>query len=351
MKQYHLAINGKPTGPFSVADIEQMIRNGNVNGQTLAFTEGMANWVALNQLADFAASFAPRPNPISTSMTAPSDPTQGMPAGMTTGMSAGFGMNYEVVGHEMQFVEIGLDPNQTIIAEAGSMLYMTQGVQLDTQMGDGSRADQGIMGKLFEAGKRVITGATLFLTTFTSRSGSREYVAFSAPFPGKIVPMNLTDLGGSVLCERHSFLCASLGTRINVEFTKRIGAGFFGGEGFILQRLSGNGIAFIHAGGTVVPKDLRPGETLRVDTGCLVAFQPSVTYDVQYVGSIKTAIFGGEGLFFVTLTGPGRVWLQSLPFSRLADRILAAAPRAGGSRRETGSILGGIGDLIGGDQD
>lgn len=350
MANYYLGIDGKQTGPFPPDQIRAMIADGRAKSATLAFTQGMANWTPLGQVPEFAACFyAAAASVAVVGASAPSDPAQS--TGVGEPMVPSFGMSYEVVGHEMQFVEIGLDANQTLIAEAGSMLYMTAGVQLDTVLGDGTAAQQGLLGKVFEAGKRVLTGATLFLTSFTSRGLGREYVAFAAPFPGKIVPLELGQLGGSIICEKHSFLCASAGTRINVEFTQRIGAGFFGGEGFILQRLSGTGAAFIHAGGTVVPRDLRPGEVLRVDTGCLVAFQPSVSYDIQFVGSIKTAVFGGEGLFFIALTGPGRVWLQSLPFSRLADRIIAAAPRAGGNRMETGSVLGALGNLIGGEQD
>jgi len=346
---YYLGINGKQAGPFPSTEVAQMVRDGRASATTLAFTQGLANWTPLSQVPEFAPLFSGGSFNPGMAVAPVSDPATA--TGLGTTMTPAFGMNYEIVGSEMQFVEIGLDPNQTIIAEAGSMLYMTAAVQLEAVLGDGTGAQQGLLGKVFEAGKRVLTGATLFITTFTSRGAGREFVAFSAPFPGKIVPLHLGELGGSVICEKHSFLCATQGTRINVEFTQRIGAGFFGGEGFILQRLSGSGMCFIHAGGTVVPRDLKPGEVLRVDTGCLVAFQPSISYDVQYVGSIKTALFGGEGLFFVTLTGPGRIWLQSLPFSRLADRILAAAPREGGNRLETGSVLGTLGNIIGGNQD
>ncbi len=360
MRQYYLAINGKQTGPFPADDVRQMIRNGQVNGQTLAFTQGMTEWTPISAIVEFAADLNPHappppPPPMTPTVIPPNsgvnDGDPGTVAERSAKVQTRYGLQYEIVGAEMQFVEILLDPQQTIIAEAGSMMFMTQGIELDTILGDGSTPNQGLVGKLFEAGKRALTGATLFLTTFTNRQMQRETVAFSSPYPGKIVALDLSALGGTVICEKHSFLCAARGTAINVEFTRRIGAGFFGGEGFILQRLSGSSMAFIHACGTIVERTLRPGETLRVDTGCLVAFQPSVSYDIQFVGNIKTAIFGGEGLFFVTLSGPGKVWLQSLPFSRLADRIIANAPRAGGSRSESGSVLGAIGDMIGGEQD
>jgi uncharacterized protein (TIGR00266 family) len=259
-------------------------------------------------------------------------------------------IDFEVFGDDLQFVEITLDPNETVIAEAGAMMYMTQGVQMQTQMGDGSQPDQGLMGKLLQVGKRVLVGESLFMTAFTARGGGRDKVAFAAPYPGKIVPMDLSQLGGTMICQKDSFLCAAKGTSIGIEFTRRLGTGLFGGEGFILERLTGDGLAFVHAGGTIIEKDLRPGETLRVDTGCLVAFQPSVSYDIQFVGGIKNTLFGGEGLFFATLTGPGRVYLQSLPFSRLADRIIAAAPKIGGSRVGEGSVLGGLGNLLDGSE-
>ena len=259
-------------------------------------------------------------------------------------------IDYQIIGSEMQYVEIELDPGEAAVGEAGSLFYLEEGVDLDTVFGDGSDQQGGFFGKLLGAGKRLVTGASLFTTVYVNQAGVKRKVAFAAPYPGKIVPLDLNVLGGSIICEKHSFLCAARGTTINIEFTRRIGAGFFGGEGFILQRLTGSSMAFIHASGTVVERTLRPGEVLRVDTGCLVAFQPSVSYDIQFVGNIKTALFGGEGLFFVALTGPGKVWLQSLPFSRLADRIIAASPRAGGTRQESGSILGNIGNIIGGDQ-
>ena len=258
-------------------------------------------------------------------------------------------VDFRILGSEMQFVEVELDPGESAVAEAGSMMYMTSGIEMETIFGDGSQQRSGVMGALLGAGKRLVTGESLFITVFTNGAGSKQQVAFAAPYPGKILPMDLKELEGELVCQKDSFLCAARGVSVGIAFQQRIGVGLFGGEGFIMQRLTGDGLCFVHAGGTVHPVELGARETLRVDTGCLVALQPSVRYEIEYVGKIKTALFGGEGLFFATLTGPGRVWLQSLPFSRMADRIYKAAPAAGGSRREGGSILGGLGDLLDGD--
>jgi uncharacterized protein (TIGR00266 family) len=251
----------------------------------------------------------------------------------------------------MQFVEVELDPGESAVAEAGAMMYMTDGIVMETIFGDGSAQSKssGLMGALLGAGRRILTGESMFMTVFTNSAAGKHRVAFAAPYPGRILTFDLAGLGGSLICQKDSFLCAARGVSINIAFNKKIGVGLFGGEGFIMQRLEGDGLTFCHAGGTVHPVDLAPGQTLRVDTGCLVALQPSVAYDIQYVGKIKTALFGGEGLFFAALTGPGRVWLQSLPFSRMADRIYKAAPSAGGSRVGEGSILGGLGGLLDGD--
>jgi uncharacterized protein (TIGR00266 family) len=339
MNNIYLAINGQQQGPYSADQIVQMIRNGQAKAETLAFRQGMATWTPLIHFAEFRNEFAPQ----GTGMMPPPVPAR------TAWGKQSHEIDFEIFGDDLQFVEITLDPNETVIAEAGAMMYMTRGVQMETQMGDGSRPNEGFMGKLMQVGKRVLTGESLFMTAFTARGGGRDKVAFAAPYPGKIVSLDLTQLGGKMVCQKDSFVCAAKGTSIGIEFTRRIGAGFFGGEGFILQSLTGDGLAFVHAGGTIIEKQLQAGETLRVDTGCLVAFQPSVAYDIQFVGGFKNTLFGGEGLFFATLTGPGRVYLQSLPFSRLADRIFAAAPRAGGKHVGEGSILGGLGDLIGGD--
>lgn len=257
-------------------------------------------------------------------------------------------IDFKVHGDDMQFVEIELDPGETVVAEAGAMLFMENGIEMETRMGDGSQPQQGLMGKLFEGVKRKLTGESLFMTWFTNQGGGKRKVAFAAPHPGKIVPVDLREAGGELLCQKDSFLCAALGTKLDVAFNKRIGAGFFGGEGFILQRLQGDGQTFVHAGGTVFERQLAAGDVLRVDTGCIVAFQPSVQYDIEMVKGFGSILFGGEGLFFATLRGPGRVWLQSLPLARLASRIYAAMPVRGAGREE-GSVLGGIGNLIDGD--
>lgn len=258
-------------------------------------------------------------------------------------------IDYQVHGDDMQFVSIELDPEEAAVAEAGGMMYMEDGIEMETVFGDGSQEQSGFFGKLLGAGKRLLTGESLFMTVFWNRGHGKRHVAFGAPYPGKIVPVHLPDVGGELLAQKDSFLCAAKGVSIGVGLNRKIGAGLFGGEGFIMQRLTGDGWTFLHAGGTVHERELAAGETVRVDTGCIVAFQPSVEFDVQYVGKIKSALFGGEGLFFATLRGPGKVWLQSLPFSRMADRIFAAAPQGGGKQRGEGSILGGLGNLLDGD--
>jgi len=257
-------------------------------------------------------------------------------------------VDYEIFGNEMQYVEIELDPMEAAVAEAGGMMYMDEGIEMQTIFGDGSQQSSGFMGALMGAGRRLLTGESLFMTVFQNRGQGKRRVAFGAPYPGKIIPVPLGDIGGELIAQKDAFLCAAKGVSIGVAFTKRFGTGLFGGEGFILQRLQGDGLTFVHAGGTILQRDLAPGETLRVDTGCIVAFQPSVGYDIQFVGNIKSALFGGEGFFFATLRGPGRIWLQSLPFSRLAGRVYAAAPQQGGHRGE-GSVLGSLGRLIDGD--
>jgi len=257
-------------------------------------------------------------------------------------------VDYEIFGDDMQFVEIELDPQEACVAEAGGMMYMADGIEMETIFGDGSQQNKGFVGSLLGAGKRLLTGESLFMTVFSNQGSGKKRVAFGAPYPGKIFPIKLSDVGGELITQKDSFLAAAKGVSIGIAFQKKLGAGFFGGEGFIMQRLTGDGLAFIHAGGTLVEKTLAPGETLRVDTGCIVSFQPTVTYDIKFVGGIKSALFGGEGLFFATLQGPGRVWLQSLPFSRLADRVLACAPKSGGKSVGEGSVLGGVGRLLGG---
>ena len=258
-------------------------------------------------------------------------------------------IDYQIIGDDLQAVIVTLDPGEAVFAEAGAMMFMREGITMATTLDPNARSGS-LFDKLIGAGKRVLAGDSFFVTLFGNEGARRADVAFAAPYPGKILPLNLREWGGTVMAQKDSFLCAARGIDITVAFTRRFGTGFFGGEGFILQKLVGDGLAFLHASGTLHAIDLAPGEVLRVDTGCLVAFQPSVQYDIQRVPGIKTALFGGEGLFFAQMTGPGRVILQTLPFSRLADRIIAASPRAGGRGREEGSILGGVGRLLDGDR-
>ena len=254
-------------------------------------------------------------------------------------------VDYEILGDDMQIVEIELDPGETVIAEAGAMNYMEEGIQFEAKMGDGAEPDKGLMDKLLNVGKRVLTGESIFLTHFTHHGTGKSRVAFAAPYPGKIIPIELSKFGGELLCQKDAFLCAAKGTKIGIAFAKRLGVGFFGGEGFILQKLTGDGRAFIHVGGTVIERELK-GETLRVDTGCLAAFTSGIDYDIERSGNLKSMFFGGEGMFLATLRGHGHVWLQSLPFSRLADRILQHAPSAGGKSRGQGSVIGKLGNLF-----
>ncbi|WP_310565211.1 TIGR00266 family protein [Hydrogenophaga sp.] len=271
-------------------------------------------------------------------------------------------VDYQLHGDDMQFVEIELDPGEAAIGEAGSMMYMEDGIRMDTVFGDGSAGSGGggLFGKLLGAGKRLITGESLFTTVYTNEGRGKKKVAFAAPYTGKIIPFDLSQHGGTLICQRDAFLCAAKGVALGVAFQRKLGTGFFGGEGFIMQKLDGDGLAFVHSGGTVLERKLAPGEVLRVDTGCVVAYTPDVDFDIQFVGGVKTALFGGEGLFLATLRGPGTVWIQSLPFARLASRIFAAAPMSqggGGRGGEQGGLAGGIlggsllGGFIGGDDD
>jgi uncharacterized protein (TIGR00266 family) len=335
--QWYMAIGGHQVGPVALDEVVANVKSGNAGPDTLVFGPGMKEWKRLRDVPELAAHVGGAGAP-------PIPPPLGRKA---------HEIDFQIQGHEMQFVEVELDPGECAVAEAGSMMYMTSGIGMETVFGDGSRqAGQkaGIFDALVGAGKRLITGESLFMTVFQNTAPKgKQHVAFAAPYAGKILPMDLRALGGELICQKDSFLCAARGVSIGIAFQKKIGVGLFGGEGFIMQRLQGDGVCFVHAGGTVIPRDLGPGETLRVDTGCLVALQPSVKYDIQYVGKIKTALFGGEGLFFASLTGPGKVWLQSLPISRLAARIVSAS---GGWRKEEGSVLDRafkLGNLIDGD--
>lgn len=256
-------------------------------------------------------------------------------------------IDYRVLGEEMQCVEIELDPQETAIGESGSFMMMDREIQMETIFGDGSKQTGGIFGKLMSAGKRILTGESLFMTAFTNSGSGKKKVSFAAPYPGKIIPMDLQQMNGKVICQKDSFLCAAKGVSVGIEFQRKLGTGLFGGEGFIMQKLEGDGMAFVHAGGYVVERELLAGELIKIDTGCIVAFTQTVDYDIQFVGGIKNTIFGGEGLFFATLQGPGKVWIQSLPISRLASRIIAYG---GTRRREEGSILGGLGNILDGDR-
>ncbi len=258
-------------------------------------------------------------------------------------------VDYEIFGNDMQYVEVELDPGEAAIGEAGAMMYMDPEISMDTIFGDGSAQQSGLLGKLMGAGKRLLGGESMFTTVYQNQGSGKRRVAFAAPYPGRILPMHLNELGGTLLCQKDAFLCAAKGVSLGIAFQRKLGVGLFGGEGFIMQRLDGDGLAFIHAGGMLMERTLAQGETLRVDTGCIAALAPSVNFDIQYVGKLKSALFGGEGLFFATLTGPGRVWLQSLPFSRMAGRILMAAPQGGGRQVGEGSLLGGLGGLLDGD--
>jgi uncharacterized protein (TIGR00266 family) len=258
-------------------------------------------------------------------------------------------IDYRIVGEDMQFVEVELDPGEATVAEAGGMMYMEDGIEMETVFGDGSQQKSGFLGALMGAGKRLLTGESLFMTVFLNRSSGKRRLAFGAPYPGRIIPVHLSEIGGELIAQKDSFLAAAKGVSIGIAFQRRLGVGLFGGEGFIMQRLQGDGWAFVHAGGMLTERTLGPGELLRVDTGCIVALQSSVDYDIEYVGKIKTALFGGEGLFFATLRGPGKVWLQSLPLSRLANRIVSAVPGLTGGGRGEGSVLGPLGGLLDGD--
>jgi uncharacterized protein (TIGR00266 family) len=259
-------------------------------------------------------------------------------------------IDYHIYGEEMQYVEIELDPQEIVIAEAGSFMMMDNNIQMETIFGDGSGQETGLFGKLLNAGKRVLTGESLFMTAFVNQNNTKSKVSFASPYPGKIIPIDLTQFGGKFICQKDSFLCAAKGVSIGIEFSKKLGRGLFGGEGFIMQKIEGDGMAFVHTGGTLAKKELAAGEVLKVDTGCIVGFTKDIDYDIEFIGGIKNSIFGGEGLFYATLRGPGTAYIQSLPFSRLADRIIASAPKAGGSGREEGSLLGGLGSLLDGDK-
>ena len=324
---WYYARGQEQIGPVTLEDLVRQIAH--VSGdRTLVYGPGMTGWMEARHVQAVVEAMRGTGGPPPIPTHRHSDQIQ-----------------YEILGTEMQYAEVTLDPGGTAIAEAGSMMFMTPGVKMETVFGDPSARGGGFLGKIMTAGKRVMTGESLFMTTFTNNSSQKEVVAFAAPYPGKILPMDLGEMGGELICQKDAFLCAARGVSVGIAFQKKLGVGLFGGEGFIMQRLTGDGVALIHAGGTLVKKTLAPGQTLRVDTGCIVALAPSIDYDIQFVGGIKNTLFGGEGLFFAVLSGPGDVWLQSLPFARLAGRVLA---NSSGGKGE-GSILGGLGRILDGD--
>jgi uncharacterized protein (TIGR00266 family) len=334
-----VAVEGEQAGPMTADEVIERIRGGRLGRHAHVYGPGMDAWAPVGSRAEFAAAFGA------------AGPGGGAPPPPPPALGAAHEIDYEVFGDDLQFVEVTLDPGEACVAEAGGFMFMDPDVTMETVFGDGSApsAAGGLGAKLLGAGKRLLTGESLFMTVFSNAGGARRKVAFAAPYPGKIVPLDLKRHGGTILCQKDAFLCAAKGVAIGIAFQRKLGVGLFGGEGFILQKLEGDGLAFVHAGGTIVERELAAGETLRVDTGCLVAFERQVSYDIQTVAGIKTALFGGEGLFFATLTGPGRVWLQSLPFSRLAGRVLAAVPRGLKGRKGEGSPLGDLGELLMGD--
>jgi uncharacterized protein (TIGR00266 family) len=338
MAQWYLSYGGEQSGPF---DSTQVLFQIDIKGKDgFAWQEGFSEWLPISGIPELNSSL---PSAV------PPPPSGGVP--MSSGRRGKSDeIDYKIFGSEMQFVEIELDPGESAIAEAGAMMYKNSAVDMQTVFGDGNEESGGFMGKLMGAGKRLLTGESLFITVFTHTGQGKAHAAFGAPFPGNIVPVSLQDTGGCLICQKDSFLCAAKGVSIGIWFQKNILTGLFGGEGFIMQKLEGDGMVFMHAGGTVVERQLAPGEILHVDTGCVVAFEPAVQFEIQKAGGIKTMLFGGEGLFFAKLEGPGKIWLQSLPFSRLAGRMLQAAPQRGGSKGE-GSILGQFGNLLDGDND
>ncbi|MBW2320324.1 MAG: TIGR00266 family protein [Deltaproteobacteria bacterium] len=327
--QWYLSYDGKQIGPF---DKEQAIAHAQKNPNGHVWREGFADWLPISQIDELSSSDREVPGP--------------PPSARSTADE----IDFKIMGSEMQFVEVELDPGESAVAEAGAMMYKDSSIAMETVFGDASSASQGggFMDKLLGAGKRLLTGESLFMTVFTHNGQGKAHVAFGAPYPGNIIPVPLTSVDGCLICQKDSFLCAAKGVSIGIHLQRKILTGLFGGEGFIMQKLEGDGLVFVHAGGTVVDRELQPGEVLHVDTGCIVAMESSVQFEIQQAGNIKTALFGGEGLFFATLHGPGKIWLQSLPFSRLAGRMLQASPERGGGKGE-GSILGSLGGFFDGD--
>lgn len=336
-KVWYVEVNDQPQGPYSSAQIHAGLKSGKITQETLVYGPGISKWEPISW---HAREFGVESN-------IKKQQTPHIPKATYHKGQLAHEIDFEIFGEEMQYVEIELDPGEAAVAEAGTMMYMDQVIQMEAVFGDASKESSGIFDSLVGAGKRLLTGESLFMTVFSNAGHGKKHVAFAAPYPGKIVPLNLAELGREIICQKDAFLCAAKGVAIDIAFQKRIGVALFGGEGFIMQRLSGDGLAFVHAGGTLLSRTLEAGETLKVDTGCLVALEKTVDYDIQYVGNIKSAIFGGEGIFFASLTGPGTVWLQSLPFSRLAGRVYDAMPKGGGGKSiGEGSLLGTVGSLF-----
>jgi uncharacterized protein (TIGR00266 family) len=329
MSEWYFSVDGGQSEPM---DHGAAVKYAAANPQAYCWRAGFPEWQLAATVGELQAAVPPPPSPTA--------------AARHRGKADE--IDYRILGHEMQYVEIELDPGESAIAEAGAMMHKDAAIEMNTIFGDGSGQEAGLLGKLMGAGKRVLTGESLFVTVFTHGGAGKARIAFAAPFPGSILALNLAEHGGRLICQKDSFLAAAKGVQIGIHFQRRIMTGLFGGEGFIMQKLEGDGWVFVHAGGTLVERRLQSGERLHVDTGCLAALSDTVDYDIVQAGGIKSVIFGGEGLFFASLTGPGTVWLQSLPFSRLAGRMLAAAPQRGGSRGE-GSVLGGLGGLLDGD--
>lgn len=330
MTQWYISYGSDPIGPF---DLSQAIAQARKDPSGHAWREGFAQWLPIPQIDELSSTPPAIPAPSFSSKGAADE------------------INFKIMGSEMQFVEIELDPGESAVAEAGAMMYKDSSIQMETVFGDGSKKTKGgggFMDKLLGAGKRLLTGESLFMTVFTHTGQGKAHVAFGAPYPGNIIPVALDQTGGCLIAQKDSFLCAAKGVSIGIQMQRKILTGLFGGEGFIMQKLEGDGLVFVHAGGTVINRILSPREILQVDTGCIVALEKSVQFDIEQAGNIKTALFGGEGLFLANLRGPGKIWLQSLPFSRLAGRMLQAAPQKGGSTGE-GSLLGSLGNFLDGD--
>jgi len=350
-KEWHVVVDGQSVGPLALVEIMQGMQTGQYTSETLVFRQGMTNWTPAAQIPELSSTDVTMAGPApdfgaTIAAPAPSFIQGGSDSGHSPSLM--HEVDYKIFGEDMQYVEVELDPGEAALSEAGAMMYMTDGIEMQTIFGDGSKqSGGGIMDKLLGAGKRVLTGESLFMTEFANKGQGKQQIAFAAPYPGTIMPVNLAKAGGKLICQKDAFLCAAMGVAVGIAFQKKIGVGLFGGEGFIMQSLEGDGYAFLHAGGVVVEKELRSGETLRVDTGCIVALQPSIDYDIQKVGGVKSMIFGGEGFFFAKLSGPGTVWLQSLPFSRMAGRIWASAPQGGGRSKGEGSVLGQLGGIGG----